>query len=202
MKDNNLTIKPKRRFIYGRKTAHNRIITPNLLQRKFDVAQPNTHWVSDITYIRTKSGWLYLAVIIDLYSRAVVGWETSNAINTQLVLQALKSAIIERNPLHGLILHSDRGVQYANFEFHHTLKKHGIISSMSRQGNCWDNAVAESFFKSLKNELKIDKKMESLGKTNQSIQKYIDSFYNTDRLHSSLKYMPPHDFENTLRVLD
>lgn len=192
---NKLSVKPKRRFVYAKSAASNRIVPPNRLQRNFNVKLPNTHWVSDITYIRTKNGWLYLAVIIDLYSRAVVGWHTAKHIDTALIINALNNAINNRKPKQGLVFHSDQGIQYTSFEFSAILNKHGFISSMSRRGNCWDNAVAESFFKSLKTELKINKSLCQYQQTNIIIQQYIDSFYNKQRLHSANGYMPPLLFE-------
>lgn len=195
MKAHKLNAKRKKKHVVTTHSQHNRTIKPNLLNRQFKVTKPNTHWVSDISYVRTKAGWAYLAVIIDLYSRSVVGWSMDRQIQTFLVLNALESAIKERKPQRGLIFHSDRGIQYASDIFQKVLHRHGIIGSMSRKGDCWDNAVAESFFKTIKSDLGLRKNRLSFDDTEQEIAKYIDEFYNNCRLHSYTGYMPPLQFE-------
>ena len=150
-----LYCKTKRKFKVTTDSKHNKPISPNLLQRQFDVIQPDKFWVGDITYIPTKEGWLYLATVIDLYSRQVIGWSMANRMKTKLINNALTMAIWKRKPKRGLIWHSDRGSQYASDSHRSILKDHGIIQSMSRKGDCWDNAVAESFFHTLKTELTI-----------------------------------------------
>lgn len=195
MKTYDLSAKRKKRFINTTLSQHDRTISPNLLNRQFNVSLPNTNWVSDITYIRTSTGWAYLAVIIDLYSRAVVGWSIDKQMPAFLVLDALNAAIGTRKPRSGLLFHSDRGVQYASDQFQRTLNSHGIKGSMSRKGDCWDNAVAESFFKTIKTELKLEKNNLSFEETKANVSKYIDEFYNHSRLHSYIGYKPPLQFE-------
>lgn len=195
MKTYQLSAKRKKKFIITTNSQHNRTIAPNRLNRQFNVSSPNTHWVSDLTYIQTKTGWAYLAVIIDLYSRAVIGWSIDKQMPTFLVLNALNTAIENRNPQSGLVFHSDRGIQYASDIFQRVLHDHGIKSSMSRKGDCWDNAVAESFFKTIKSELNLEKNNLCFEETKATISKYIDDFYNHSRLHSYTGYKPPLQFE-------
>lgn len=156
---------------------------------------PNKYWVGDISYIHTKQGWLYLATVIDLYSRAIVGWSLGDRMNSSLVEDALSKAVWSRKPEKGLIFHSDRGSQYASISFQKLLKNYGIISSMSRKGNCWDNAVAEIFFKIIKSELIYHKVYYTKEEARQDIFEYIETFYNTRRLHSKNGYMSPMQFE-------
>jgi len=153
MKDLNLKVKMKRRYKNTTDSNHNLPIAPNILNRDFYASNPDEKYVGDITYISTGEGWLYLATVIDLYSRKVVGWSMDDTMKVSLVNDALKMAISHRNPSKGLLWHTDRGSQYASYSHKDLLQKHGIIQSMSRKGNCWDNAVAESFFKTLKNDL-------------------------------------------------
>jgi transposase InsO family protein len=195
MKIYQLSPKRKKKFTITTNSQHNRTIAPNLLNRQFKTSSPNTHWVSDLTYVRTKAGWAYLAVVIDLYSRAVVGWSIDRQMPAFLVLDALNTAIEKRNPQDGLLFHSDRGIQYASDIFQRVLHIHGIKSSMSRKGDCWDNAVAESFFKTIKSELNLEKNNLCFEETKANISKYIDEFYNQSRLHSYTGYKPPFLFE-------
>lgn len=195
MKAYQLSAKRKKRFTITTLGQHDRTISPNILKRQFNASLPNTHWVADLTYIRTKTGWAYLAVVIDLYSRAVVGWSIDKQMPTFLVLDALNTAIETRKPRSGLLFHSDRGVQYASDQFQRALHSHGIIGSMSRKGDCWDNAVAESFFKTIKTELNLEKNNLSFEETKANISKYIDEFYNHSRLHSYVGYKSPLQFE-------
>lgn len=170
-------------------------VAPNRLQQRFDVAAPNTHWVTDITYLRTHEGWLYLAVVLDLYSRQVVGWAMQPRMHTDLVLQALLAAVWRRKPGPGLVLHSDQGSQFTGGEWQAFLRDHGIVCSMSRRGNCHDNAVAESFFQLLKRE-RIRRRIyatrnEAIG----DVFEYIEMFYNPKRQHGYNDGLSPVEFE-------
>lgn len=168
---------------------------PNHLQRQFAVARPNERWVSDITFIPSREGWLYLAVIIELYSRAIIGWAMHHRMHTALVTDALKMALMRRKVGSSLLLHSDQGSQYAAADYQTMLKTHGIQCSMSRKGNCWDNAVAESFFHTLKTELVHHEDYTSRTAAKASIFEYIEVFYNRQRRHSHLGQMAPLVFE-------
>ena len=199
MKDLNLSVKMKRRFrVNTTDSNHNLPIAPNLLNRDFYSSVPDTKYVGDITYIPTNEGWLYLATVIDLYSRKIVGWSMADNMKTSLVNDALKMAIATRGPLKGLIWHTDRGSQYASYEHKDLLEKHGIVQSMSRRGNCWDNAVAESFFHSLKTELIYREIFETRAQANQSIFEYIEVFYNRQRMHSANGNLSPMEFEEKM----
>lgn len=174
------------------------VIVPNLLQRQFTVSRPNTVWVTDITYIRTWQGWLYLAVVMDLFSRKIVGWSTSPTIHRELVLDAALKAIRRRRP-RGTLIHSDQGTQYRSDAWRRFCKSNRLEPSMSRKGNCWDNAVAESFFGSLKKE-RIKKRIYADRETAfQDISEYIEGFYNPTRRHSYLGGVSPDQFEVTHR---
>jgi putative transposase len=176
-------------------SKHNKPLFENVLNRQFTVAQPDLAYVADITYIWTQEGWLYLAVVIDLYSRKVVGWSMSSRMKAQLVCDALRMAIWQRRPKEGLIVHTDRGSQYAGKDSRRLLDAHGLVGSMSRKGNCWDNAVAESFFGSLKQERVQWRSYQSRYDAQQDILHYISMFYNSYRLHSYLDYTSPNQFE-------
>jgi putative transposase len=167
---------------------------PNILNRQFTVQQPNRSWVSDITYVPTSEGVLYLAVVIDLYSRKVVGWSMDSHIDTELVLSALKMSLSNRT-FETLIVHSDRGSQYNCRGYLQFLEQHGIVASMSRKGNCWDNAVAESFFASLKVEIKPERAWRTRAEARSAIFDYIETWYNPKRRHSSNEYQSPNAFE-------
>jgi transposase InsO family protein len=169
---------------------------PNRLEQQFTAAQPNQRWVSDITFIPTREGWLYLAVIIDLYSRAVIGWAMHKRMKTELVTDALKMALMRRKIRSPLLLHSDQGSQYAAADYRTMLATNGIECSMSRKGNCWDNAVAESFFHTLKTELVHHEDYHSRTEAKASIFEYIEVFYNRQRRHSHIGQMAPLVFEN------
>lgn len=166
-------------------------ISPNHLGRQFVVSEPNCKWTSDITYIWTEEGWLYLAVVIDLFSRMIVGWAVSSRITASLVCMALEKAIIKRKPSWGLCVHFDPGVQYISRQYRILLSQHGILQSMSRKGNCWDNAVAESFFRSLKVEAIKGYKFMTRKEAEWRIFDYIEGFYNLKRAHSFLLYKSP-----------
>jgi putative transposase len=187
--------KRRRRFKITTKSKNNKHIVPNRLNRHFYAPKPNRIWVGDVTFIATKTGWLYLAVMLDLYSRKIVGWSMSSRNDKQLALNALEMAIEQRNPGSGLLHHTDRGAIYSSDEYRDTLSKQGCISSMSRSGDCYDNAVAESFFSSLKNEWMCKNTYESRNQARSEIFKYIEVFYNRQRIHQSLNYLTPEQFE-------
>ena len=195
MRELGLAARKKRRFCKTTDSDHALETAPNVLQRRFDVAAPNAAWVADITYLATCEGWLYLSTVVDLWSRRVVGWAMSETIDTQLALAALRMAIQTRRPPRGLVHHSDRGTQYAATEYRGELEKHGLVCSMSRRANCWDNAVAESFFSTLKVELVGDRIFASRKEARQAVFEYVEAFYNSKRLHSSLGYRSPAEFE-------
>jgi putative transposase len=195
MKGNNISAKRKKKYKRTTNSNHSNYISPDLLNQNFRTSSPNEVWVSDITYINTYEGWLYLAVVLDLYSRKVVGWSMSSTMTTQLVIDALENSILDRKPGTGLIFHSDRGSQYSSTDFRKTLKKHGIILSMSGKGNCYDNAVAESFFHTLKTELVYWEKYRTRREAKSSIFNFIEGFYNRRRRHSYLNYLSPFNFE-------
>lgn len=167
----------------------------NILNRNFDIDKPDTVWTSDITYIPTQEGWLYLAGVLDLGSKRLVGWSMSDSMERQLVLNALTMAYRKRRPAAGLIHHSDRGSQYASEDYRKLAESYGMQMSMSRKGNCWDNAPMESFFGTLKKELIYRRRFKSREEARQEIFKYIEVFYNRERLHSSLGYRSPEDYE-------
>jgi transposase InsO family protein len=195
----NLKVKMKRRYKVITTTSDHKLpISPNHLERDFYTSNSDKVYVGDITYIPTNEGWLYLAVIIDIYSRKVVGWSMRHSLHTALVNDALRMAIKRRTPKQGLIYHTDRGSQYASYEHKALLEKHGIIQSMSRKGDCWDNAVAESFFHSLKTELIYHEKFITRAQANEKIFEYIEIFYNRKRIHSSNNYMSPCEFEEVM----
>ena len=176
-------------------SGHDFPVAPNLLGRKFHVAAPSRVWVADITYIPTDEGWLYLATELDLYSHRIVGWSLSSRMSRHLVLDALALAAGRRRPEPGLIHHSDRGVQYACGDFQKALKRHGMVPSMSRKGDPYDNAVAESFFKTLKVELVYRRRFRTRAEAKAAIVEYIELFYNRRRRHSSLDYLSPAEYE-------
>mgnify|MGYP000990314418 CR=1 FL=1 len=195
MRQNGLRAVGKRRFRVTTQSEHKRRIAPNLLAREFRVTRPNRAWVGDITYVPTMEGWLYLAVLIDLYSRRVVGWAISDRITDDLVVDALQMAITRRQPRPGLIVHSDRGSQYASAAHLKLLEDHKFRASMSRRGDCWDNAVAESFFATLKRELGIDCWMYPRSSVRRWLIDYIECFYNEERRHSTINYESPAGYE-------
>jgi len=203
MKNLGLNTRNKRRFrVMTTDSNHNYTLAPNSLKQDFQSSKINEKFVGDITYIPTKEGWLYLAIVIDLFSRKIVGWSMSSNMKTSLVNDALLMAIQNRQPRTGLIWHTDRGSQYASDEHKKLLKKYGIVQSMSRRGNCYDNAVSESFFHSLKTELTHHIKFETRSQANQAIFQYIEIFYNRKRLHSFNNYLSPSQFEDKMLHLD
>ena len=195
MKVNGIVGKAKKKFKATTNSKHNLPVAENLLNQDFTAEKPNTKWVSDISYVWTMEGWLYLAVIIDLYSRQVVGWAMSDRLKTGFVIEALRQAIGRRKPSFGCIFHSDRGVQYASDDFRGVLRATGFVQSMSRKGNCYDNAVAESFFHTLKVEHVYDYRYETRAEARQSIFAWIEIVYNRKRRHSALGNRSPVSFE-------
>ena len=195
MREHGIQAKRKRRFRRTTDSKHPHPIAPNVLERNFDVELPNTAWVTDVTYVWTLEGWLYLAAILDLCSRRVVGWAASETNDRQLALEALRRALRQRTPARGLIHHSDRGSPYASDDYRAGLARHGLVASMSRKGDCWDNAVAESFFATLKGELIDHETYSTRAAAIASIGDYIENFYNPIRRHSSIGYVSPIEFE-------
>jgi putative transposase len=196
MRQHGLVARPKRRrFVCTTDSRHGFRVAPNLLGRSFETGAPNQVWATDITYIATDQGWLYLAVVLDLFSRKVVGWSMEPYLDRRLALAALQMAIQTRKPAPGLIHHSDRGVQYACDEYQRQLADAEIASSMSGKANCWDNAVVESFFSTLKQELVYRTAFRSHADARSAIFEYVEGFYNRRRLHSSLSYQSPEQYE-------
>jgi putative transposase len=195
MRENALVARTRRRFRTTTDSKHSFPIAPNVLERDFTALGPDQAWVTDITFLWTTQGWLYLAVILDLFSRRVVGWATSRNVDRHLALGALDMALAHRRPAAGLVHHSDRGSTYASTDYRKALQARGIRCSMSRKGDCWDNAVAESFFASLKRELENIEHLESREAATLSISEYIDGFYNFQRRHSAINYNSPVQFE-------
>jgi transposase InsO family protein len=190
-----LRARHRRRFRTTTDSAHEFPVARNILKRNFEVESPNSTWVTDITYIWTREGWLYLAVILDLFSRRVVGWAMSEQITRKLALAALNMALSRRQPPRGLIHHSDRGSQYASGDYRRMLAANNIVCSMSRRGNCWDNAIAESFFSTIKLELVYENDWATRTEARAAIFEYLEVFYNSERRHSSLGYLSPAAFE-------
>jgi putative transposase len=195
MHDNDIRSKTARKFRNTTDSNHPLPVADNILDRQFNPSGPNEKWVGDITYIPTREGWLYLAVIEDLYSRKVVGWSMADHMESRLVVDALEMAVARRLPGVGLLAHTDRGSQYASDHYQRLLEKHGIECSMSGVGQCWDNAPMESFFASLKKELVHHEDYQTRAEAKASIIEYIEMFYNNVRLHSSLGYVSPAAYE-------
>ncbi len=195
MRDNDIRAKTARKFRHTTDSSHPLPVADNLLSREFDAQAPNERWVADITYVPTREGWLYLAVVEDLYSRMVVGWAMSDAMTSRLVVAALEMAVARRLPEEGLLAHSDRGSQYASEHYQRLLARHGIQCSMSGAGQCWDNAPMESFFASLKKGLVHHEDYQTRAQARASIVEYIEMFYNPKRRHSSLGYLSPAEYE-------
>lgn len=195
MRRNGLRSKVKRKFVVTTDSGHGYCVAPNRLARRFEAPEQNRKWVGDITYIQTREGWLYLSVIQDLYSRRIVGWSMSNRIKSELVCDALKMAVQHRQPKPGLLFHSDRGVQYAAEEYQALLSRYKFVCSMSRKGDCWDNACAENFFSRLKSEHIQDRVYATRNEARQDVFWYIEVFYNRSRRHAALGYVSPVAFE-------
>ena len=197
MRELGLRAKAPKRYKVTTDSRHSFPVAPNILKRKFDVDKPNTFWTADITYVWTLEGWLYLAVVFDLYSRQIVGWAMDKRMKKQLTLDALAMAYWRRKPPSGLLHHSDRGSQYACHDYRKRLNQYGMVASMSRKGNCWDNAPTERFFRSLKSERLSDYRFVKRQSAEMQVLDYI-SYYNSIRLHSTLGYKTPFDYEKEL----
>ena len=199
MRQAGLAAKVKRRFVpRTTDSTHDNPIAPNRLARDFTADAPDRKWTCDITYVPTDQGWLYLAVVMDLFSRRIVGWAMREHLQSELVREAMRMAVQARRPAVGLLHHSDRGVQYACGDYRRLLGEHEIVCSMSRRGNCYDNAVTESFFGTLKTELVNDARYATRDEARQSVFEWIEVFYNRQRRHSSLGYLSPEGFEAKL----
>ena len=199
MKQRQIRSRIRRRFkVRTTDSKHDHPIADNVLNRNFQQSAPNAAWASDITYIPTDQGWLYLAAVIDLCSRKIIGWAMADHLKSQLAIEALEMAIVRRKPDPGLLHHSDRGVQYACGDYRDRLDEHAMVRSMSARGNCYDNAVMESFFGTLKNELVHHEQYATHEQARGSIFEYIEVFYNRQRTHSSLGYLSPEQFEASL----
>ena len=197
----NIECKQRRRFRVTTQSNHALAVADNKLNREFAVNMPNRAWVADITYLWTQEGWLYVAVVLDLFSRRVIGWALADHMREELASEALSMAITKRHPCSQLMHHSDRGVQYASFGYQELLSKAGAIISMSRKGNCWDNAVMERFFGSLKTERTDGKNYLSRTQAKIDVIDYIERFYNSCRLHSTLNYVSPMQYEKANQSL-
>jgi len=195
MKKHDIKANTRRKFRVTTDSKHDLPVAENLLERQFFYAGPDQAWASDITYIWTLEGWMYLSVVLDLHSRMVVGWSMSARLDRSLVLDALSMAAGRRNPRPGMICHSDRGSQYASDDYQYMLDRLGMVCSMSRKGDCWDNAVVESFFGSLKTERIHQRLYRTREEARRDIFEYIEVFYNRVRLHSTLGYLSPAQFE-------
>lgn len=193
-----LRAKAARKYKATTQSKHTLPVAPNRLEQNFTAPAPNRVWVADITYLWTEEGWLYLAVVLDLYSRAVVGWAMAERMTRDLVINALTMAIWRRRPAPGLVVHSDRGSQYASRDYQQVLEKHGFLCSMSRKGDCYDNAAMESFFHSLKVEQVHDVRYRTREDAKAEVFEYIETYYNPVRRHSTLNYLSPREFEKRM----
>lgn len=200
MKENNISSKITRKFKATTYSNHNYNVAPNLLKQNFNVDAPKTAYVGDITYIATDEGWLYLATVVDLFNREIVGWSMNSTMTRKLVMDAFNAAILKDNPEEGFIFHSDRGVQYASYDYQDLLRESGCKQSMSAKGCCYDNACAESFFSSLKKDMLYGRKFKTRAEAKSVIVEYIELFYNSRRLHSTLGYKSPKDFKKEYYV--
>lgn len=198
MRANGLRSAWKRKFVHTTDSKHDLPVAENVLNRQFEPEAVNTAWVADITYIRTRSGWLYLAVVLDLFSRKIVGWSMAPNMPAELVCSAMQLAVVQRQPPPGLIAHSDRGSQYASASYRALLARNDMQQSMSRKGNCWDNSVMERFFLSLKMERVWRRDYANHAEAIRDITEYIVGFYNNERLHSKLGYLPPTVYERAM----
>ena len=200
MRQEGIVGRKKRRFRRTTDSNHPHPIAPNVLERHFEVELPNAAWVTDVTYVWTHEGWLYLAPVLDLFSRRVIGWAAGANNDRALALSALDRAVTTRAPVPGLVHHSDRGSVYASADYGDALTRIGAIKSMSRKGDCWDNAVAESFFATIKGEMIDDRDFETRAEATAAIADYIDAFYNVSRIHSTIGYVSPIEFELKLKA--
>jgi transposase InsO family protein len=195
MREAGIAARTRRKFGQTTDSGHGHPVAENVLDRQFDPGTPNAAWAADVTYIPTREGWLYLAVVVDLFSRLVVGWSMDGTMTSRLVVDALGMAVASRRPGPGLVAHSDRGSQYASEHHRRRLAEEGITCSMSRRGNCWDNAPVESFFASLKKELVHGEDYATRDEARASIFEYVEAFDNRVRRHSSLGYVAPEEYE-------
>lgn len=195
MRDQKLQARRRRKFVATTNSKHSMPTPPNIVRRHFEVEEPDRVWAGDVTYLPTGEGWLFLAVLLDLYSRRVVGWALSEHNDEALTLSALEMALDQRRPASGLVHHSDRGTTYASGEYQDVLARHGLVCSMSRKGDCWDNAVVESFFSTLDIECAREQPFSTRRHARREVSDYILSFYNPTRLHSYLGYRSPMEFE-------
>jgi len=202
MRDNGLKALQKRRYKKTTDSRHGGPVAANILDQDFACDGPDQKWGADISYIWTAEGWLYLAIVLDLYSRRIVGWATSDRLKKDLALNALRQAIVMRRPLPGLIHHSDRGSQYCSDDYQRLLKAQGIVPSMSGKGNCYDNAMVETVFKTIKSELIWRTSFQTRSAADLALGQYIDGFYNPRRRHSALGYKSPATFEAKLAITD
>ncbi len=202
LKEKGLQARNGKRFRYRARIEAKTHVSPNLLQRKFQADKPNRKWVSDITYIKVGRTWVYLAAILDLFSRKVIGWALGNHMRESLLMEAFNMAVSCRTIEGTILLHSDRGVQYRGHEYQQALKDNGMQCSMSRKGNCWDNAVMESFFGRLKVELIYAECYKSLEETHTGLFEYIEMFYNRKRRHSAVGNISPHEYEQRYKQLN
>lgn len=200
MAENGIRAKQKKKFVATTDSKHDLPVAENLLNREFAINEIDKVWVSDITYVPTEEGWLYLAGVLDLCSRAAVGWSMSDSLDRKIVVDALEMAYSRRRPAGGVIHHSDRGSQYASQDYRDLLDSYDMLASMSRKGDCWDNAPMESFFGTLKRELVHHRKYRTREEARREIFEYIEVFYNRERLHSSLGYVSPAEFEAVLAM--
>ena len=200
MRENGIMCKQRRRYTVTTQSNHSLTVANNVLDRNFTVKSPNKVWVADITYLWTQEGWLYVAAVLDLFSRRIVGWAIADHMRADLVENAFIMATSRRCPLEGLLHHSDRGIQYASRQYQQVLQKFGVVVSMSRKGNCWDNAVMERFFGTLKSELTDTKRYTNRSEAKRDIVSFIETFYNNQRLHSALNYMSPVCYERNFKI--
>ncbi|OIQ10951.1 IS2 transposase TnpB [Moorella thermoacetica] len=201
MREAGLQAIQKRKFKVTTDSRHNLPVAENILNREFTANSPNKRWVTDITYINTDEGWLYLAAVMDLHSKRIVGYSMQKYLTRELVIEALQKAVTNRRPGRGLVIHSDRGSQYASSDYQQLLRQYGFICSMSRKGDCWDNSPMESFFKTLKTEFVYHRRFKTRAEARVEIFEYIEVFYNRLRLHSALGYETPEEFEKNYENL-
>lgn len=194
MNENNISSRLKRKYKATTYSNHNLKVAPNLLKQDFNFEEPNKAYVGDITYIGTDEGWLYLATVVDLFNREVVGWSMDSTMTRKLIIDAFNAAVDKEKPDEGLIFHSDRGVQYASYDYQDLLRKNGFIQSMSAKGCCYDNACAETFFASLKKDKLYGHKFKTRAEAKMAVVEYIELFYNSRRLHSTLGYKSPKEY--------
>jgi putative transposase len=197
MNENNISSRLKRKYKATTYSNHKLNVAPNLLNQDFNVDKPNKVYVGDITYIGTDEGWLYLATVVDLFNREVVGWSMDSTMTRKLIVDAFNAAVDKENPEEGLIFHSDRGVQYASYEYQDLLRGNGFLQSMSAKGCCYDNACAETFFASLKKDKLYGYKFKTRAEAKAAVVEYIELFYNPRRLHSTLGYNSPKEFKKS-----